>query len=143
MARPEPFQSIDDGIIAALAAQDVTCIPYEPQTSLPVPLPRAARVAEDGEPGFRGAQQGFTIGHVVYAIRYYTTFVGDPDLCWQDAYDGLAKILVALSRDHTTLGGNVASNIPTRWSIQAVKTRDNDKPELMVEVFTAIKTKAH
>lgn len=143
MARPRPFKDIDDGIVATLAAQGITCYPYE-GNSLPGPLPCATCVAEDGAPGFRGPQQGFKLGDVSYVVRYYTSFDGglDPSLVWEDAYDGLAKILTAFGGD-ITLGGKVAAMTVGRFSIQAVRTRDGDKPELMVELFTQIKTAPH
>jgi hypothetical protein len=141
MARPEPFQSIDDGIIAALEAQGITCYPFE-GNALPGPLPLATCVAEDGLPGFRGPQQGFKLGNVDYVVRYYTAFLGDPALCWQDAYDGLAKIMAAFGGD-ITLGAKVAAIDISRFSIQIVRANDTNVPELMVEVFTSVKSGPH
>lgn len=137
--RPEPFASIDAGIVEALAAQGVDCYPFE-GGGLPAALPLATCVAEDGTPSV--TQQAWQSRQVTYAVRYYTSLIGDPALCWQDAYTGLAKIIAALGSD-ITLGGHVRMVELGRWSIQAVETRDGGKPELMVEMFVDVKPKAH
>jgi len=141
VARPEPFLSIDAGIVEALADAGITCYPYE-GTMLPGPLPLATCVMDDGaEAGPRGSQQRFKLGRVPYVVRYYTSFDGamDPSLVWEDAYTGLAAILTALGSD-PTLGGRVASVIEPRASITGVYTRDGAKPELMVEVSITVCT---
>lgn len=138
---PAPFDAIVRGLVGVLEDDcDITCWPFEGHT-IPGTLPAATIVCEDGSPSFRGAQQAQRIGVQSWLIRYYTPMSGglDPLLVWQDAYTALAQMMDAIGAD-LTLGGNVASIIPERYSIEAVETRDGGRTELMVELTCTIRT---
>lgn len=124
------WTTIDDAVIAALAAAGITCYDHEGPALSKVPC--ATFVPESPEVGYLNADQGYGIGKIGYKLRFYVSLEKDARLAWRHMKEGIAAIVAALgsARD---LGGAVRSVELGTGRVSPVRTIEGGRRELMCE----------
>lgn len=130
MAMPEPFDVIQDAIIAKLLTESITCYNHHPIELYGVPS--AYLQVTDALPDYERADQGeVKIGKVAYTLRYYVSLEQDVMVAHEQAYEGIRKIYRACST--ASLGGAVRDARIERVSIDPVEFGRDARPMLLVE----------
>jgi hypothetical protein len=136
MAMPEPFETIQDAIIAELADEGITCYNHHPIELYPIPS--AYLQATDAHPDYERADQGeVKIGRIPYALRYYVSLEGSEEVAHEQAYEGVRKIYRAFAA--AGLGGRVRDARIERVSIDPVEYGREGRPMLLVEASVEIR----
>jgi len=133
---PEPFDTIQQAIIAKLALEGVTCYDHQPASLYGTPS--AYLVVTDAPPDYRRSDQGeIAIGSVSYSLRYYVDFSDGEQVAYAVAYTGIRKLYAGLSSG--TLGGSVRACEIQRVDVDPVEFGANQRPMLLVEFSLVVR----
>lgn len=133
---PEPFKTIQEAIVAELAAVGMTCYDHLPLELYGVPS--AYLSATDAQASYGRSDQGeLTIGQVPYSLKYFVSLEGDERVATVQAYAGVAAIYSAFT--DASLSGRVRDARIEACSIDMVEFGKNARPMLLVEATLQIK----
>jgi hypothetical protein len=137
---PEPFKTVQDAIIARLAAQGITCYDHHPIELYGVPS--AYLSVSDATAGYMRADQGeVLLGSIEYKLRYYASLEQSVQVAHAIIYSGMRSVMAAFN--HSTLGGEVADASVERMAVDPVQSGPNNKPMLLLEVDVRVKPKQY
>ena len=132
----EPFETIQQAILAELSDEGITAYDHFPIELYPIPS--AYLMASDILPDYARSDQGeVAIGRVDYSLRYFVPFDGDPLVAHRLVLEGARKVFRAVAS--ATLANRVQGVSVDRVSIDPVQNASNDRPMLLLEVVLQVR----